>query len=119
MAVGSSMMSTLGSKARARAMATACCRPPESVSTGSPQRGEGKLHPLEHLRRLRAPSCRRSTSPPGGGPAAEEDVGRDVEVAAEGKVLVDHLDARAAGIVGRMDGDGAPLESRSAPASGR
>ncbi len=61
LAVGSSMMSTLGSNARARAMATACCRPPESVSTGV--RSEGKANFIRSI--TFAASCsilRRSTS---------------------------------------------------------
>ena len=108
-AVGSSKISTAGRNESARAMATLCRRPPDksltrTVTDGISIRNRGE-HPLGRLiHRPAVDTESRSKRPP-----AQEDVLSDVEVAAQGKILVDHLDPGAA----RLGGGSEPHPRRT------
>ena len=115
-AVGSSRMTTLLPKAAARATATACRWPPESVSTAwpmccsvptpsSPSSGPWPAcMPLFSNIRMTLPSG------PGANLATEKQVGRNVECGSNRQRLVHGFDAGVAGVDGLAELDRVAIE---------
>ena len=102
-AVGSSMMTSLGLKVSALAMATVCCWPPENRPTGrwmegmrAPSRSIIFKRVGVHLRRVDA--VRQKAEGALDRLAAKENVGRDIALFGERQILIDHLNAGLAAL---------------------
>jgi hypothetical protein len=101
------MRNSLGWNSSARATATSCRSPPESVPTSRVGSISAPSSASAFLRtRAHAPAVEEGQRPETALQLPpEEDVRGDVEVGAEGEVLVDHLDPGGARIEGASEGD--------------
>ena len=122
-AVGSSSSTTLGSPSSERATATCWRWPPERVPTSLRRLGivTARLESSSPVWcSIRASSSWRETVPETGRDllAAEEEVGDDVEVVAEGEVLVDGRDPQRGRVLGLGDRDLLAVEADRALVGG-
>ncbi len=111
--VGSSMISTRGSKAAARPMAMDWRWPPESWATSARRLGmwissASRWSLASSIIRRWSSSRRPSTR--ASGLAAEEQVAGDVDRVAQREVLVDHLDLQGPGLGRRGERDARAVE---------
>ena len=102
-AVGSSMITSFEFHSTALAMATDCRCPPESDATGWRIERTVVTARLASVSLADVSMLSSSSKMPPSALPAQEHVLHDVEVVAQGEVLVDGLDAERGGVAGRAD----------------